>query len=58
MYMHINTKIHMVGWLFGSYGISTFVGYSMPNLFKDIYMVHSISFQTFFVQAFKIVIDS
>ena len=26
-------KFPEVGWLFGFYGISTFVGYLMPNLF-------------------------
>ena len=40
------------------YGISTIVGYLMPNPFLYIYMVPSISFQTFLIQAFKIVIDS
>ena len=32
--------------------------YNASILFKHIYVVYSISFQTFFVQAFKIVIDS
>ena len=31
---------------------------SSSSFFLDIYEVHSISFQTFFVQAFKIVVDS
>ena len=41
------------------YGIPTTVCYLMPNpLHTCIYVVHMISFKTFFVQAFKIVIDS
>ena len=27
------TKMQLVGWLVGFYGISTFVGYLMPNPF-------------------------
>ena len=40
------------------YGISTIIGYLMLNPVFYIYVVPSISFQTFFVQAFKIVVDS
>ena len=39
------------------YGISTTVGNLMPNPIHA-YEVNTISFQTFFVWAFKIVVDS
>ena len=31
--LHRISTINMIGWLFGFYGISTFVGYLMPNPF-------------------------
>ena len=31
----IEELLRMVGWLFGFYGISTFVGYLMPNPFLN-----------------------
>ena len=46
----------LVGWV-GFYGISTIVVYSMPNPLYT-YVVHSLGFQTFLIQAFKTVIDS
>ena len=33
LYLMIRVQFWMVGWLFGFYGISTFVGYLTPNLF-------------------------
>ena len=55
--------IWLVGWLFGFYGISTFVGYSMPNPFlnNQFYFkqfssawVHSLS-KTFLFQAIQFI---
>ena len=31
MYIYIHIILYCVGWLFGFYGISTFVGHSTPN---------------------------
>ena len=38
-------KFQLVGWLFGFYGISTFVGYLMPNpIFMKIILFQTIQF--------------
>ena len=55
--VELDMQVLVVGWLVVFYGISKFVGYLITNLVYT-YVVHSISFQTFFVQAFKIVVDS
>ena len=35
IYLSIYQKFGLVSWLFGVYGISTFVGYLMPNPFLN-----------------------
>ena len=49
-------KTNKTCWIVVFYGIS-YYGYLMPNPIYT-YMVHSIGFQSFFAQSFKIVIDS
>ena len=66
-YQNSSLIIWKMGWLV-FYGLSTLVGYLMPNsvyiyiyIYIYIYMVHSISFQTFFykhLKLFKIGVDS
>ena len=50
-------KQKVINGVFGFYGISTIFGYLMPNPLQK-YVVHSISFQDFLVQAFQIGVDS